>query len=568
MKSDSDKLEIFVEQAEYIESEDFEQWTIEHPDEHLILRKLSQAGAKLITGPRGCGKTTLLLKAFRSLCADPSQRTLPIYVNFKVSLKLEPYYKKSANAPFLFQQWLYYKIYVGLFETLDKIGKPLPADLAVTQDSATTRIQELELGRGEKFTEEATAILPSILERDINNVLDLLDYRRCVLLLDDAAHAFSVEQQRDFFDFFRLIKSKVISPKAAIYPGVTMYSPTFHVGHDAEEIDAWIKPDSSRYLPFMKKLLENRLSQEVWEQLNSNMALLELLSFASFGIPRALLNMVRSLYRADDDESELITLDYSRASVLRAIKASYENTLSIFNSLGKKLPMYEKFIAAGRQILDRCVAAIKEYNRRKNVEDQSVTIAVKKPVTAELAKIFGFFQYAGLLLPSGEISRGEKGVFELFVIHYANLIDSNALIVAKAVNPSLYVQAFQHRQAKEFTRVTSATLLNNQSAAEVLALSLPPCHVCNTPRISEAARFCLNCGQPLKAVSVFETLIEADISELPLTETRLARIKQHSSLRTVKDILLDHEHRQLRRVPRIGPYWASRIYSYAEEYLG
>ncbi len=50
----------FVEQAEYLESEIFSSWHASHPDEDAILRKLCHGGAKLISGLRGCGKTTLL----------------------------------------------------------------------------------------------------------------------------------------------------------------------------------------------------------------------------------------------------------------------------------------------------------------------------------------------------------------------------------------------------------------------------------------------------------------------------------------------------------------------------
>jgi hypothetical protein len=563
---DPSQLDLFVEQAEYLEDDHFDQWTVSHPDEDLIIKKLSQSGAKLITGPRGCGKTTLLLKAHKILCAQPEQRTLPIYVNFKASLRLEPYYKSSANASHLFQQWLLYKVYAGLFSVLTLLKKKVPPGFRLSKRVTEGLIDGLESGRGDLTPGNAVAVSLSEFERDIDDVLQSLDYKRCVLLLDDAAHAFSAEQQRDFFEFFRSVKGKFIAPKAAIYPGVTTFSPTFHVGHDAEEVDVWLRPDSNKYLPFMKNLLQQRVTEELWARLLSNETLLELLAYASFGVPRSLLNMLRRLYSGAEG-TETVSLEYTKHAVLRAIRASHEVTLSVFSSLAKKLPMYEKFILAGRQILDRSIAATKAYNKGKSANSQSVTVAVSKPMPAELAKVFAFFQYSGLLSPRGEASRGEKGVFDLFVIHYAAMIDSNALFGENAINTANYVEAFRRRSAKDFTRVTSRTLLNNQEVSSVLALSLPPCQVCKTPRVSEAARFCLNCGSPLKAMSVFETLIENDIEELPLTKNRVASIKKNSKMRIVKDILLDHEHRQLRSIPQIGPAWAKRIYSYAEEYL-
>jgi predicted AAA+ superfamily ATPase len=90
----------FVEQAEYIDDDSFNKWNIEHPNEEAIIKKLSQGGAKLIIGPRGCGKTTLMRKTCHKLCFSKSSKTLPIYVNFKSSLKLEPFYVKEVNAVF------------------------------------------------------------------------------------------------------------------------------------------------------------------------------------------------------------------------------------------------------------------------------------------------------------------------------------------------------------------------------------------------------------------------------------------------------------------------------------
>jgi ABC-type iron transport system FetAB ATPase subunit len=562
---DTEQFERFIEQAEYIETDQFLEWTIEHPDEEVIIRKLSQAGAKLVTGPRGCGKTTLLLKAFHNLLEDQSKQTLPVYVNFKASLKLEPFYASRANAAFIFQQWLLYKIYDGIYEALEHL-KRNELTLSLTRDNVGRVIQQLEIGKSEAFTDDKNALFPATLEQDLSIILKKLHYKRCVLLLDDAAHAFSADQQRDFFEFFRSIKSKLISPKAAIYPGVTVYSPGFHVGHDAEQIDVWLKPDSAEYLTFMRRLLEHRLPDAVWKQIAMKESLLYLICFAAFGIPRAMLNMVRDLYKGGDADTP-VSVEFSRASTLQTIKRAYENTMGIFGSLRSKLPMYHKFIDAGRPVFDRCIAVIKNYNKQKPVEQQSVTIAIRKPIETELQKILGFFQYAGLLLPRGEISRGVKGVFELYIIHYSALIDHNALIGSKGLNPALYVTAFTKRHSKEFTRTSSKALLDTDLPENALTLALPPCQSCKTPRIAEAARFCLNCGAPLKSFSVFESLVEHGIEKLELTATRVRAIKTHSSIRVIKDILLDHEHKQLRSVPYIGPYWAKRIYSYAEEYI-
>lgn len=108
--------ELFTEQAEYIASADLDNWHIEHPNEKVIMKKLCQGGAKLLTGPRGCGKTTLLLRAHNEMIQK--KRAFSVYVNFKTSLKIEPLYRKNVNGSYWFRQWLLLKVYKGIFESI------------------------------------------------------------------------------------------------------------------------------------------------------------------------------------------------------------------------------------------------------------------------------------------------------------------------------------------------------------------------------------------------------------------------------------------------------------------
>lgn len=555
---------VFVEQAEYIGDKELTSWSASHPDESIILSKLSQGGAKLVTGPRGCGKTTLLLKAYHQLASAGTTGALPIYVNFKSSLRLEPLYKRQSNAVFLFNQWLLFKVYRGLIETADRLGVLKRAPLRYASDTIDGFLGRLEIGDIDlEFRDNETLTIPA-LEQEVQHILDLTQRTRCVLLLDDAAHAFSPDQQRDFFDFFRGVKSRLLSPKAAIYPGVTVYSSAFHVGHDAEEIDVWIRPDDARYLDFMRNVLERRLDGELWRELSASDQILKLLCYAAFGMPRSLINMVRTLAQ---EPSGKVTQRVTRAKALKAIHETYQNTCALFNSLSVKLPMYANFINEGAKVYQRMIESVKDYNRSKDSRHQSVIVAIRQPIATEVVKVLGFFQYSGLLLPKGEVSRGEKGTFEQFVIHYSALIDSNALFARKAIAVGDFVEAFAHRNPHEFTRVAVSKLTAREEPADLFALSLPPCQVCRVPRGSEHAKFCHNCGAPLKEASIFEALVEEDISFLPLTPARVAKIKSHSTIRKIRDILMDHDHQELRGVPQVGPYWARTIFSHAEEYI-
>lgn len=556
--------QIFIEQAEYIESDSFELWSATHPDENKILKKLSQGGAKLISGPRGCGKTTLLLKAFKNMLNN-DDAAFPVYVNFKRSLSVEPLYKAGTDGTYWFNQWVILKIYIGIYETLESLE--IIADLKITKKQATDAAAYLEMSNASKVQTPALTIAD--IEKDLTKVLEVVHRGRCTLLLDDAAHAFSPDQQRDFFDFFRQIKSKIISPKAAVYPGVTTYSSSFHVGHDAEQIDVWIKPDRPDYITFMLKVMEGRLAGEYDKLTLVNKELVQLLCYASYGVPRALLNMLQAMAKEKSGDDEAWEIDLNRANVIKSIKQHYVNTQKLFTSLSAKIPVYNNFITTGTHILSNAIELVKNYNKNKPLNRQSVAIAISEnDLHQEYTRVFNMLQYAGLCIPRDElISRGEKGRFKIFSLHYAGLISNNALVVNKSIKIVDYIDAFKARDAHAFTRTRLVGLLGRVDVNQAFLLSLPPCSVCGALRPHQDARFCISCGSPLTSDSTYQKLLKASIAELPLTEKRVQSILDQSSIKKIKDILLDDEHKQLLKVDRIGKVWAAKIHRLAEEFV-
>jgi energy-coupling factor transporter ATP-binding protein EcfA2 len=556
--------EIFTEQAEYLSGSSFKKWTISHQNEADTLRKLTQAGAKLITGPRGCGKTTLMLKAFNKLATKVSNGGFPVYVNFKSSLKLEPLYKSNSNAAYWFNQWIMLKVLSGIYDSLREFDLN-ESIFRVSKDQTIKNIELLEMGRTDLLNDNEDQIAISDLHTIAEKICSLTSKGRFILLLDDAGHAFSTDQQKDFFEFFRQINSKKISPKAAVYPGVINYSSSFHIGHDAEEIDVWVKPNNDGYLEFMHSLLRSRFEENVYNSLIKDLNLLNLMCFSAYGIPRSLLNMISSLCVENNDG--VFSINLNSKLVLSEIKSSFNSTYNIYDSLKIKLPMYRNFIDTGSNFYEQILKITKEFNKGSDVNKQSSIIAIKRPISPELEKVIGFFQYAGLLSPNGISNRGGKGVYELYEIHYASIIDRNVFFSSRGINTENYIEAFNNRPNHHYPRHTEGSLITVGDYDEIFALALPPCEICKTPRISDTAKFCMECGSKLKDASVFEDIVNQPIEYLPITANRAESIKISSKIRKIKDILMDHDNRELRKVNMIGPAWANKIRGYAEEFI-
>jgi len=552
----------FIEQAEYISEDDFMHMLATHPEEASILRRLSVGGAKLLVGPRGCGKTTLMRKAFFGILRDENTKSLPVYVNFKLSLKIEPLYSKEPNAPYLFRVWLNLKVLESIHETaILNTALVIPAVVPPLEEVKAV-LSSIERNEGVQHRSEASYSTETLISH-IELILEANELTRCVLLLDDAAHAFSPRQQQDFFEFFRQVKRSEISPKAAIYPGIVSQSPTFHVGHDAEEINVWIRPDKPGYLKFMRQLAERRFDGQLPNLLDAES--LNFLAFASFGIPRSFLNMLRDVYHLSQ-RSETRGRIPSR-NLFEIARTAREASHNIYESLKYKLPSFKNFVASGEAIYQQMINTLKEFNKVRAEDNQGLEIGIKRPITPEIEKIIGFLQYAGLVMHSGEISRGVKGIFQLFKIHYGDLITENAVIGKRSKSVKLILSALTSHTTQAWPRISCETLADPAAYNQLFKLQLANCSTCGAERVNEQAKFCHNCGAPLKSVSLFDELVNQDISVLHLSDKMVKRIKENSAIRTVKDLLVDTDHKRLRSIKHIGPVRANRIVGLAEEHV-
>jgi ABC-type hemin transport system ATPase subunit len=549
---------VFEERAENLSKKELFEWSADMPHDREVIDKLKSGGATLLSGPRGSGKSTLLKRAYFELLE--TKVALPVYVNYAKSLALEPLFHKRADALQLFRQWLVAKIVDGVAVTIEDAGINVDDGFLRVSTWARSLIHSFEVGDAPEVIEDAVS--PTQLVDLLEGWTASCKRKRCVLLLDDAAHAFSSEQQREFFEVFRLLKSAKIAAKAAVYPGVTSYSPNFHIGHEAKLLEVWCKPEGEGYLKLMRNLFERRFGTEiVAKRLSGKEALLDYLALASFGLPRAYLTMVSELLGVDEAGS----VNPTKAGADRAISNLAASTRAVFESLAQKLPRLENFILLGSELERAITQLLRQYNIFKLGSSKAVLVAIAEP-PKEFTKILALMEYAGLIRNAGTLSKGPKGVYHRYTLHYAIILSENALSLGKAPSVEGSISVLTERDAHAVPRTRSASLLGENYESRC-TLNLTPCPSCGTPRVTERARYCGQCGAALSEASIYTELLKAPIQNLPLTNHKIEGLLTETSIQIVQDIMLDEESKQIRSVKGIGPIWAKRIHTAAEEYV-
>ncbi|GAA1813734.1 hypothetical protein GCM10009812_03040 [Nocardioides marinus] len=551
---DSDELALFEERAEYLTDSQFDAWTAPSPHEAQVLRQLTSTGPKLLSGPRGCGKTTLMKRAQRNMRI--AGRSLPIYVNYGRSMFIEPAFTRRADADGFFLDWLVAKVIVGLVSELDEQGLT-----DVASEYADEAREFVNAAESDPSIQRVKLPGPNRLAAHLDELALEAGFSQTVLLLDDAAHAFVPEQQRIFFEFVRNLKTQRVTYKAAIYPGVTEFSPNFHVGHDAKMIRAWIPVEGHEYLEFMRSAYERRLPDAQRSTVPNEVV--DFFAGASFGIPRTFFSMLE-MYLDQRTESS----GKKPRLPLQVVETHADQLRAVHRGLKSKLPRYERYVEAGETVLGNGLRAIKDLNEgRRDGAPTALDLAIETPSSSQLGTVIGLLEYVGLVRSTAEnVSVGEH-TYSKYAIHGALLVSAAALKFGQ--NPTLADRGralVRSARTGSFARVVESKLLPPAEASQC-QLQVGRCPQCGAERLHESARFCHSCGSELVEVSRLTELLAASIEELPLTENKLAALRDVDIL-TVEAIVRDRGLIEISKASRVGPTWARRIYSVAEEYVG
>ncbi|MFC5940465.1 AAA family ATPase [Micromonospora harpali] len=559
MVTDEGTGSIFEERAENLTRGQLESWTTLSSRESKVVAKLKGTGAKLLIGPRGSGKSTLMLLAYYQLLDN--NEVLPVYVNYAKHLAVEPIFKTRPDATELFRQWVLAKVVLGLHETEISALSPSEDEWVDLVASSREFVEDLEIGT---VPDGAARMSPTRLISHINRCIAAAGRKRAVLFFDDAAHAFSAQQQREFFEIYRQLRTRTIAPKAAVYPGVTNYSANMHIGHDAEVLEAWYRADDPAFVESMQDVLSRRLPVQMRAEFDGDRAeLLHYLALASFGLPRNFLTMIQEVLDFDEDEGSHKSPSRRHADL--AVERNVAIVRSVFESTGDKIPRYLNLIAEGRRLEDAFLNHISRSNSTKPVGQKVVAVGVKRPIPKEFQQVLDLMAYAGIIRKLDSQSRGSAGVFERYEMHSGFIISSNAFSLGRNPSTRDIVTCFLRRPTAGIVRGRPEAWLGEDYRSRC-TLNLTACSNCGAPRVSEDAQFCMKCGRPLSDKSIYHEILQRPLTDLPIPEKKKKALK-NTNLSSVQDVLLDVEFKELLRGHYIGAKWAKKIFSAAEEYV-
>ncbi len=341
----------FFFRTEDIPPDEILQYFVETKRDREIVNALKARIPVVLAGSRGVGKSFLLRVAEAEvLNAFPAEKVFPVYVTFSGSSLIH------TTDTLQFQHWMLTKICARLVRALCKAGLvgAMPPSLSILAGQPGTSIAtaDTKMERIVATFEDSWKYAPGSVDlgglptietfKDaIEDLCATLNITRFIVLIDEAAHIFLPEQQRQFFTLFRDLRSPYITCKAAVYPGVTSYGETFQPMHDATMIPFERDIVSADYVSTMREIVQKQSESELLSDIAKQGQNFSILAYAASGNPRILLRTLRSAPRVSAQKTNEVIREYYRSDIWS------EHSL-----LPEKYPGHRLLIDWGRKFIE------------------------------------------------------------------------------------------------------------------------------------------------------------------------------------------------------------------------
>ena len=469
----------FYYRTEDIPPSDMMKLFAESPQDREFIEALKSRHPAILVGSRGVGKSFLLRVAEQELMNEFEQkRVFPVYVSFVRSSLV------FGNSTDGFQHWMLAKLCSKAIRTLEQAGMvanknhgfDLLAGATAANSNTKSKIEEV----AEKFEDSYknpgqvidTSSLPSVdvFREALEDLASELKIKRFAFLIDEAAHIFLPEQQRQFFTLFRDLRSHCITCNAAVYPGVTSYGDAFQPAHDASMINLDRDVMDAQYLSSMRQIVEKQAESRTLKAILRNGKNFDILAYSCSGNPRMLLKTI-----ADCP-------DMSSTEVNEVIRKYYRSNIwSEHSELGQKYIGHRNVIDWGRTFCESLVLPeIKSKNDNYLVRDKNTSCFfwIHRDASEIVKEALRVLSYTGVVKEheSGiKATRGEVGT--RYSVNLGCLFAfeatpaSTALDIAKSLTPKRMTEYGANHPSYN-SLVDGSAMANGVSRSEALEKQL------------------------------------------------------------------------------------------------
>jgi len=363
----------FFYRTEDIKPDEVLNYFVETKEDRSILKELEAHNPVILIGGRGVGKSFLLRVAENELLSKfETERILPIYITFNKSSLI---YTEDKNQ---FPHWMLARLCSSIIRTLRKGGllSVMPPSLSILtgniheqNQDGKTRIEEIVEEFETSWKNPGIDVdiigLPNIddFKDAIEDLCHELNISRFVIFIDEAAHIFLPQQQRDFFTLFRDLRSPYITCNAAVYPGVTSFGDIFQPVHDAAMLTLNRDIMANDYITNMREIVEKQADSSIVRNIEKNRENFALLAYASSGNPRILIKTLARATKVNSNQVNKIIREFYRTDIW-----------SEHSTLSEKYAGHSRLIDWGRTFIeDEVLPELQNKNKRYLETDKNST---------------------------------------------------------------------------------------------------------------------------------------------------------------------------------------------------
>jgi hypothetical protein len=398
----------FYLRTESIKQDDILSLSVMNEHDKSILAALASSEPCLLEGPRGTGKS-FLMRVSELKLEESSNQLLPIFVSFSISSLLQ------TDDPLQFYHWMLAKTLKALINKLMKKGYIVSNHSAnllggdnANKDQEIEKnlnkiVKEFEFSYKNSTKQIDISLLPDIedVKEAIENICIENNLERIYFYFDEAAHVFRPEQQRQFFNLFKDLRSPYITCNAAIYPGVTYFGNSFEPTHDCiyKSIERDIR--DADYIEYFKEIVSKQADESTKTVINAHSDLFNTLAFCCGGNPRILLRTIQDLEK------------FNKTSVNETVRKFYRDKIwAEHTELGEKYQGHKYLIDWGRDFLEKYVIpAIEKFNesrKERNIGESSIYFWVHKDCPETVKESLRLLSYTSILRKVDSAVRGTR----------------------------------------------------------------------------------------------------------------------------------------------------------------